>query len=113
MSLLTSILQQDALIITVAQDKYGDQLPTTSTSVKCRFRYITEVDKNSHMEGMDTNDAIIWFEPDANIAEGSIVEVDGLYWRIDRLIKARRMSGNTVEFLKAFVKSHQLAGELS
>ena len=113
MSLLTSILQQDANIITVTTNGYGDQVPSTSSSIKCRFRYITEIDKNEHMEGTETNDAIIWFEPDANIHEGSIIEVEGLYWRIDRLIKARRMSGNTIQFLKAFVKKHSLAGELS
>ena len=113
MSLLTSILQQDAIIITVATNKYGDQVPSTGESVKCRFRYITEVDKNMHMEGIETNDAIIWFEPTANIREGSIVSVDGAYWRIDRLIKARRLVGNQVEFLKSFVKKHELAGDFN
>lgn len=113
MSLLTGILQQDAVIITVATDKFGDQVPSSGASIKCRFRYITEIDRNNHMEGIDTNDATIWFEPNADISEGSIVYVDGGYWRINRLIKARRISGDEIQFLKAFVKKHSLAGDFS
>lgn len=113
MSLLTHILQQDAQIITTSQDGYADQVPESGESVKCRFRYITELDKQSHMEGIDANDAIIWFEPTANIQEGTIVYVESTYWRIDRLIKARKMSGSTVQFLKAFVNKHSLAGDFS
>lgn len=109
MGILSHALEQDAKLVTATINEYGDQVPSEETTIKCRFRYITQLDKNVNSENVDAgNDAIIWFEPDADVVEGTIVKVDGVYWRIDRLIKARRLVGNTVHFLKAFVNRHQL-----
>lgn len=113
MTLLTHIFKQVATIITVTTDGYGDQIPSIGESIMCRFRYFTEVDNNSHMEGVEASDAIIWVEPTANVSEGSIILVDGSYWRINRLVKARRINDNTIQFLKGFVKKHELAGDFS
>jgi hypothetical protein len=113
MSMLSHILKQDALIISTTIDRHGDQKSSGTSSVKCRFRYITEVDRQNHAEGIEANDAIVWFEPDENITEGSIIQVDDKFWRINRLIKARQMSGNAVQFLKGFVKRYELSGNLS
>jgi hypothetical protein len=108
MSMISHILLQDAKLITTETDKHGDQVLVATADVSCRFRYITELDRSANREGLVGADAIIWFEPTENVAEGSIVLVDGLYWRIDRIIKARRMSGSTVEFLKAYVTKHEI-----
>lgn len=108
MGIISHILNQDGKIVTTTKDKHGDQVKTSEASVKCKFRYITQVDKNVSREGLDSSDAIIWFEPTENVIEGSIIKVDDSYWRVDKLVKARRLSGNTVEFLKAFVKKHSL-----
>jgi hypothetical protein len=114
MGILSHVLAQDAKLVTATVDKYGDQNPTAETSVKCRFRYITQLDKGTHMEGIGTdNEAIIWFEPDVDIVEGSIVKVDSVYWRVDKLVKARKLTGNTIEFLKAFVNRHEISEEFS
>ena len=106
--MITHILLQDAQVVPTTTDKHGDQVGGTPVDVKCRFRYITEIDRNVNREGLEASDAIIWFDPDVDIEEGSIVSVDSKYWRITRLVKASRMSGSTIEFLKAFVKAHQL-----
>ena len=109
MSILTHILKQAGKLVEATIDVYGDQVSSgEQISVMCRFRNITELDKTSNMEGISTADAIVWFEPDVSIKEGSIIKVDGEYWRIDRLIKARRMSSSTILFYKALVKRHQL-----
>jgi hypothetical protein len=108
MGIISHTLNQEAKIVTTTQDKHGDQISSSETSIKCRFRYITELDRNSNKEGLESFDAIVWFEPDANIQEASIIFADGKYWRINRLIKARRLSGSIVEFLKGFVKKHDL-----
>lgn len=114
MGILSHVLAQDAKLVTATVDKYGDQNPTAETSVKCRFRYITEIDRGNNAESVDTaSDAIIWFEPTVDIVEGSIVKVDSVYWRVERLVKARRLTGNTVYFLKAFVSRHELSEEFS
>jgi hypothetical protein len=109
MGIISHTLQQLATIIQTRANAYGDQIFTSSGEYPCRFRYVTELDRNVNREGLETADAIIWFESTAPIKEGTIVSVDGYYWRVDRLIKARKLSGNTVEFLKALVKRHSLA----
>lgn len=106
-SLLTHILDQTAVIITTTTDKYGDQKSEGTETVACRFRYITGVEKNINQEALNS-EAMVWFEPTANIAESNIVLIEGSYWRIDKLIKARRFD-KEVQFLKAFVTRHQLS----
>ena len=109
MGILTHALKQTAIIVTTTTDEYGDQITESSGSYPCKFRYITELDTNVNREALDTADAIIWFEPSAPISEGTIVKVDEYYWRVERLIKARKLAGNTVHFLKALVQRHALA----
>ena len=106
-SLLTHILNQEATILTTSTDKYGDQTQSASVQVVCKFRYITGVEKNLNAESM-LSEAMIWFEPDVEISEANIVQVEGTYWRIDKLIKARRFVDGIV-FIKAFVTRHELA----
>lgn len=106
MGILTHALNQDAEILEITTDKHGDQVLGDSEDVKCRFRYVTELDKASNREGLTTADAIVWFEPDVTVQEGSIIKVENKYWRIDRLIKARKLENSTIYFLKAFVKAH-------
>lgn len=105
--MITHILQQECKIVTTTTDKHGDQIASTETPIACRFRYITSLDKGVNSEAL-SSEAIIWFDPDANIVEGSIVYADGKYWRIKQLVKARKMSGDTVEFLKAFVDKEEI-----
>jgi hypothetical protein len=109
MGVLTHALKQSGKLVEAVINVYGDQIPSNETSVMCRFRNITELDHLPNMEGVDAADAIVWFEPDVDIEEGSIIKVDGEYWRIDRLIKARRLSSSAIVFLKALVRRHQLA----
>jgi hypothetical protein len=106
--MIDHILNQEGFIVETTTDKHGDQVEDKLTPVRCRFRYITGIEKGINAEDFQGSNAMIWFAPDANIEEGSVVQVDSKYWRVDRLIRARKMSGSTVEFLKAFVKNHQL-----
>ena len=105
MNMIGHILSQDATIVTTTTDKHGDQVLGEETAIKCRFRYITQVDRNVNQEAVRSA-AIIWFSPDAPVVEGTIIGAEGAYWRVQQLVKARRMRGSTVEFLKAFVDKH-------
>lgn len=109
MGILDHALVQDGKIVTFTRDRHGDQIPQSETAIKCKFRYITEIDKQVNREGVESFDAIIWLSPDTNINEGDIVFVDGSYWRINRIVKARRLANATVLFLKCLVKKHSLA----
>jgi hypothetical protein len=114
MGMLTHALKQDAEVVTTTTDEYGDQIVSSEVSVKCRFRYITQVDQADHAELINAgSEAIIWFEPDASIEEGTIVKTNDVYWRVDRLVKARRLSGSQIHFLKAYVNRHEIAEDFS
>jgi|SRR3990172_7818409 len=112
MGILSHALTQTAEIVTTATNRYGDQIPSVLTELPCRFRYITDLDRRTNMEGVTTSDAIFHLEPDANVREGTILKIEDYYWRIDKLVRARRM-GDPVLFLKAFVKRHQISEEVS
>lgn len=105
--MIEHILQQSCSVITTFTDVHGDQVEGSSLAVNCRFRYITELDKAANAEIVNTTDAIIWLSPDVNVQEGTIMFAESQYWRISRLVRARRMKGNTVEFLKCYVKKYE------
>lgn len=108
MGMIDHTLTQTGNLITTTKDAHGDQIQSASTPILCRFRYVTGIDKGENREALAGIDAIIWLKSDSGAVEGTIIQVDGKYWRIDRLIKARKLSGDTVEFLKAFVTAHKL-----
>lgn len=105
--MLSHLMIQDAQLVTTVKDSHGDQVQTTTQEIKCRFRYITDVDRNINRESIDSQ-AIIWLDPSLPVEEGSVIAVEGSYWRVERLVKARTMSSTNVEFLKAFVNRHTL-----
>lgn len=107
MSLIDHVLNQDGKIINTTTNKHGDQKVTTQVPIKLRFRYITNIDRNVNREGINS-DAIVWLSPDTAAQEGTILFTEEKYWRIVTLIKARRLSGSQVEFVKAFVNQHSL-----
>lgn len=109
MSILSHALAQTAQLVTVTTDFHGDQVFQSQQTIPCRFRYVTELQRTNYSETIDNTDAIMWFEPNAPVQEGSILGIDGKYWRVDSLIKARRLVGSNIMFLKAYMRRHQLA----
>jgi hypothetical protein len=103
--ILAHAMNQDGKIVTTSRDKHGDQVVTEETDIKLRFRYITDVDRNTNREGLGS-EAMIWLSPDLAVVEGTILFAEDTYWRVQKLVKARRMSGSQVQFLKAFVNKH-------
>lgn len=106
--MLSHTFNQSAKLVVTSKDKYGDQKQTSETSISCRFRYITEVESNVNRESADAFDAIMWFSPDTAVVEGSILKIEDKYWRVNRLVRARRLVDTDIQFLKAFVKRHEL-----
>lgn len=109
MSLINHVLQQDAIVFETEDNIYGTQIVKSAYNEKVRFRYITEIDKANNIEGMMSPEAMIWFGADTHAKESSIVRVDGRDWRVNQLIKARRLKGSTVFFYKGLVTAHKLS----
>lgn len=112
MSLIDHILKQDAIIFDTLTDRYGTQKATHRYYEQVRFRYITAIERGSYSEELSSVEAIIWFKPDTNAKESSIVYVDNKYWRVNKLIKARRLSGSNMLFIKGEVEAHPFTDEL-
>jgi hypothetical protein len=109
MSIIDHALQQNAIVFETKDDLYGNQQVTSAHDEKVRFRYITEIDKSTNIEGMMSPEAMIWFGVDTHAKESSIVRIDGRDWRVNKLLKARRLKGDTVFFYKGYVTAHKLS----
>ena len=88
--------------VNYTRNAYGDYVSTSSTVLNCHFRYINEVITSNPTEQIQS-DAIAWFEPDADINMSDIVLVDGNHYRVEKLIRARKLRSPVVQFRKAYL----------
>lgn len=110
--IIDHVLIQTCEIIQSSVNVYGDQLYTSKASVKCRFRYITNLNRTGGREEIDA-DAMLWLEADANVSEGTLIKFDNKYYRIERIIKAMKLTSSTIEFLKCELQRHTQISEVS
>jgi len=85
--------------LTTSRNVYGDFTYTGETAIKCHFRYITEHISGENQESIES-DAMIWCEPDSGVDREDIIKFDDEYWRVERVIKARRLRSTAVQFIK-------------
>lgn len=95
MSLITHILNQSCGIMTTLLNKYGEQECQSSNNIKCRFREITGIEKMTNREEFSC-DAILWVEPNQLITDGQIISIYGKFYRVNKIVVARRLVGNAV-----------------
>lgn len=92
-------LLHTAYKVTVTRNGYGDYLATGETALPCHFRYITDQVTSTSNEVVDS-DALAWFEPDSGIDRKDIIKFDGEHFRVERVIKARRLRDPGIQFIK-------------
>lgn len=103
MSLLDHALTQTCVIVTHTLNAYGERVQDSTRSADCRFRWITELNHVTNREDI-RSDAMLWLKSDEEVEEGTIVEVDNALFRIQTIIKARRLQGDTVYFKKCLLE---------
>lgn len=84
---------------TQTRNEYGDFISTGEVALPCHFRYITEqvsADTNEQIQ----SDAMAWFEPDSGIERKDILKIEGEFFRVERVVKARRLRETAVQFIK-------------
>lgn len=91
-----------AFKVNYTRNAYGDYTATGSVAMKCHFRYINEVLTNNPNEVIQS-DAMAWFEPDANVGINDIILIDGNHYRIEKMIRARKLRSTTIIFKKAYL----------
>lgn len=85
--------------VTTTRTGYGDYVASGETALACHFRYITEQVTSSPNETINS-DALAWFEPDSGIDRKDIIKFEGEHFRVERVIKARRLRDPNVQFIK-------------
>lgn len=90
---------QTAHKVTTTRNAYGDYVASGSVALPCKFRYITDIQTTTANETVNA-DAMAWFESDSGVEKNDIFQIDGEHWRVERLIKARRLRSNAVQFIK-------------
>lgn len=85
--------------VTTTRNEYGDFIASVSTALACHFRYITQQVTDTNNQTIQS-DAMAWFNPDSGIAKEDIIRIDDEYFRVERLIKARRLRDPAVLFIK-------------
>jgi hypothetical protein len=85
-------------------DKHGDQVfGVVTASLPCLYRPMTTLQPATNAEQV-TIEGTFWLRPADGWERGDIILFEGVYYRIDRLITARRrLVDNSIQFLKAEV----------
>jgi hypothetical protein len=103
--MLEHAMTQTCQIFSTTVNKFGDFVEGGSVNMPCKFRYINALDRQANREGFQS-DAMAWFKVDSDIREGTIFRVDGAKFRVERVVKARRLANSTVLFLKAYLERY-------
>jgi hypothetical protein len=103
--MLNHAMEQTAYIIETSYNDDGDQEFVSSDTIACRFRWITELDNLDNREEI-RSDALLWIKPDEDVNEGTIIKFDDDYFRVKRVIEARRLRGNQVYFKKCLMDKY-------
>lgn len=109
---LNRIFQQTCEILITDANAYGDQVETDREESICWFRESTQAQDVGNRESISSGDALLRLPADAPVTEGSLIYIEDRYWRISKLIKARRFSSDVV-MLKCQLQKHNgpVAGE--
>lgn len=81
------------------RNEYGDFVGDETETLPCHFRYITAQVTGDSNEVVQS-DAMAWFEPDSGVQRKDVITFDGEKFRVERVIKARRLRDPQVLFLK-------------
>jgi len=92
-------MRQTAIKHNYTRNAYGDFIRSTEEEMPCHFRYIVDQVSDTNNE-QTQSDAQAWFEPDSGIEKKDILEIDGEFFRVERLIKGRRLRDTEVQFIK-------------
>ena len=97
-------LTQTATKVVTTRNQYGDLVYGSTSSIDCLYRDISDLTRgNANREEVEI-DGLFWTGPTNALNKGDIYAIDGVYYRVERVIIARdRLRTNTIKFYKAEV----------
>lgn len=84
---------------TTTRNAYGDFISSGEIALPCHFREINEQVTTNVVETVQS-DAMAWFLPDSGVDREDIIRFGSDYYRVERVIKARRLHHPDVQFIK-------------
>lgn len=103
MSLFAPPMNMSCQIITTTRNRFGDWVYDVGSSVACHFRENTITRRGAQMEINDA-DAMVWFPAGTDVEVGSVLLFEGKYYEVIEHVNARRLSDDTVQFIKCDLK---------
>lgn len=81
------------------RNAYGDFSTTTETELICHFRRRDDQVSGTGNETIQS-DAMAWFEPDSGVQKEDILKINGEFYRVERIIEARKLRDPELQFIK-------------
>lgn len=95
--------------VQTVSDAYGDILDIENSEViPCRFRYNSSYVRGANQQTKDTS-AMIWVASSSGISRSTYILYDGVYYKVERIIKARRLGETEVQFIKCELNEVNIA----
>jgi len=102
--MINHFLKHTIYKFTATKSKYGDiEYSGDGTEIKGWIRENAEVVRSQNAETINC-DAMAWFKPDEGLREDDIIKFGDSYYRIKKMIYARRLGSNRINFLKALLQ---------
>jgi hypothetical protein len=86
------------------RNAYGDYIESSTVVLTCHFRDITELQTQNNEAII--SDAMAWFDANSGVVKGDILFIDDEYFKVSKVIQARRLNNPTVLFIKTFLNKY-------
>lgn len=108
--MLEAYLVQSCQFVAITRNKYGDITYSGVATESCRWRDNLELTRGQHQDftGVDI-DAVMWLGPDGLAEVGSIYKFNSRYYQVEKIILARKLGSDVVEFMKCGMKINDIA----
>lgn len=102
--MLEAYFIHDCTVYKATPDEYNNLRQTAATATKCHFRELRGIGTAPTNYEEESSDAMAWFKPAEDIAEGDLLTCQGKTYRVIRLVNARRLGNTDIQFKKTYLE---------
>jgi len=92
--------------VAFSRNKFGDYVYISDSDINCRFREINDLTQTNNREEFNC-DAMVWFSADETVNLGDLFIYEGVGYKVDQMVKARRGGSTKVEYIKCGLLRHR------
>jgi hypothetical protein len=102
----------DLTVVGTTRDAYGELVYANQSTTKGRILDHGAIILNDQKEEMLT-DAIAWVAPTETVTTDTVLKYSGDYFRIIKIVRARRGGSTDVQFLKCYLQKYNAMAGIS